>query len=136
MGALAVDTGRALMVYPPPETCDGYAPPELLPRTLAEVRLAVLPCLFTAGKGGGGGCHPLVSPLTKYLYLKCASENQLLTPSTTYTLPDSKCFDLMVSSYACFAFPAGTLPRPAERGFRSLPYSVEATASELSGRCS
>jgi hypothetical protein len=54
MGAFAVDTGRALMVYPPPKTCDRYAPSELLPRTLAEVRLAVLP---------KGACHPLVSPL-------------------------------------------------------------------------
>ena len=47
-GPPAVDAGRALSltVYPPPNTCDGYAPPDLLPRTLAEVRLAVLPYLF------------------------------------------------------------------------------------------
>jgi hypothetical protein len=127
MGAFAVDTGRALMVYPPPKTCDGYAPPELLPRTLEEVRLAVLPCLFTAGKGGG--CHSLVSPLTKLLYLKCARGNQLLSPSTTYLLPDSKCFDLMVSAYACFAFPTGALPRPAERGFPRLLDSMDVTPS-------
>ena len=127
MGAFAVDTGRALMVYPPPKTCDGYAPPELLPRTLEEVRLAVLPCLFTAGKGGV--CHSLVSPLTKLLYLKCARGNQLLSPSTTYLLPDSKCFDLMVSAYACFAFPTGALPRPAERGFPRLLDSMDVTPS-------
>jgi len=128
MGAFAVDTGRALMVYPPPKTCDGYAPPELLPRTLAEVRLAVLPCLFTAGKGGPG-CHPLVSPLAEYWYIQCAGGNRVLTLATEYLLPDSKCFNLMVSSYACFAFPAGALPRPAERGFPRLPDSMGATPS-------
>ncbi len=98
MGPPAVDAGIALTVYPSFKWMpDGYATPDLLPRTVEEVRLAVLPYLFTAGEGGGS--HPLFSALDEYLYLKCAGRNQWQTLSTTYILPDSKYFD-MVSAYA------------------------------------
>ena len=62
MGPPAVDAGIALTVYPSFKWMpDGYATPDLLPRTVEEVRLAVLPYLFTAGEGGGS--HPLFSAL-------------------------------------------------------------------------
>jgi hypothetical protein len=63
MGPPAVDAGRALTVYPPPNTCDGYAPPDLLPRTLAEVRLVVLPYLFICRAVRGATAEARQRPL-------------------------------------------------------------------------
>ena len=127
VGHPAVDEGSSQTVYPSPNTCDGYAPHDLLPRTVEEVRLAVLPNLFTAGKGGEG--HPLFSTLDEYLYLKCAVKHNWLTLSTTYIFPDFECFD-PVSVYACFAFQAGGVPRPAERGFLRLLDSMGVAPSK------
>jgi hypothetical protein len=54
---------RALTVYPPPNTCDGYAPPDSLPRTLAEVRLVVLPYLFICRAVRGATAEARQRPL-------------------------------------------------------------------------
>jgi hypothetical protein len=108
---------------------DEYAPPNLPTRTF---EVAVLLNPFAAGKGGEG--HPLISALDEYLYLKWAVKHNMQTTTTTYNLPVFGFFD-PVSVYACFAFQAGGVPRPAGRGFlRPLDSMDEAFPIPVSGR--
>ena len=108
---------------------DEYSPPNLPTRTF---EVAVLLNPFAAGKGGEG--HPLISALDEYLYLKWAIKHNMQTTTTTYNLPVFGFFD-PVSVYACFAFQAGGVPRPAGRGFlRPLDSMDEAFPITVSGR--
>ena len=108
---------------------DEYVPPNLPTRTF---EVAVLLNPFAAGKGGEG--HPLISALDEYLYLKWAIKHNMQTTTTTYNLPVFGFFD-PVSVYACFAFQAGGVPRPAGRGFlRPLDSMDEAFPITVSGR--
>jgi hypothetical protein len=106
--------------------CDESAPPDLYTRTFeAAVLLDAL-----AARKGGEGCPP-ISTLDEYLYLKGAIKHNWQTLTMTYNLPVFEFFD-PVSVYACFAFPVGGVPRPAEWGFLrpldSMDESLSTTA--------